>query len=368
VRRALLALLAALSSVSSAFAAQPSAPAPVKPATVKPAIARPGAARAPATSASPAAAHSYGPRLEGFDYPFPVHLFREVVQGQSVEMAYMELASQHPNGRTVVLLHGKTFCGATWGDTARVLAAGGYRVIVPDQIGFCKSSKPTGFQYSLHGMAEMTADLLRARGVTKAALVGHSLGGMIAIRMAIASPQSIDQMVLVDPLGLADRLAQGVPYIGVDRAAEIERKRTPASLKAFEASTYYHGAWRRDYDRWVDMFAGMYAGPGRDEVIDAQARTTEMIETQPVAYEFARVTVPTILMIGTLDHNVFGKGWAPPEIVNQLPEAATFGDKVAARMRHARFVPLDGLGHVPQIEDPARFQIALIQALSGTMN
>ncbi len=99
-----------------------------------------------------------------------------------------------------------------------MLAAGGYRVIVPDQIGFCKSSKPMGFQYSLYGMADMTADLLRSRGVTKATLVGHSLGGMIAMRMAIATPQLLDQMILVDPLGLADRLAQGVPYIGVDRA------------------------------------------------------------------------------------------------------------------------------------------------------
>ncbi len=87
-------------------------------------------------------------------------------------------------------------------------------------------------------------------------------------------------------------------------------------------------------------------------MIDAQARTTEMIETQPVVYEFPRITVPTILMIGTLDHNVFGKSWAPPEIGNQLPESSTLGDKAAARMRNARFVPLDGLGHVPQIEDP----------------
>jgi pimeloyl-ACP methyl ester carboxylesterase len=365
VRRVLLAFLAAFTS--PALAAQTGLPsAPASAQAVRPPVARPAAAAKIQPVA--AAPRSYGPRLEGFDYPFPVHLFREVVQGQSVEMAYMELQSQRPNGRTVVLLHGKTFCGASWGDTARVLAADGYRVIVPDQIGFCKSSKPTGFQYSLYGMAQMTADLLRARGVTRAALVGHSLGGMIAVRMAIATPQLIDQMVLVDPLGLADRLAQGVPYLNVDRAAELERRRTPASIKAYETSAYYHGVWRRDYDRWADMLAGLYDGPGRDAVIDAQARTTEMIETQPIAYEFARVTVPTILMIGTLDHNVFGKSWAPSAVADQLPDTATFGDKVAARMRHARFVPLDGLGHVPQIEDPARFQVALIQALSGALN
>jgi pimeloyl-ACP methyl ester carboxylesterase len=349
------ALIASLSLLSIAASPAPR-PTPTKPvvATAKPPVA--------------AAARSYGPRLEGFDYPFPVHEFRTVAQGQSVEMAYMELAPARSNGRTVVLLHGKNFCGATWGDTARVLAATGYRVIVPDQIGFCKSSKPMGFQYSLYGMASMTADLLRARGVTRATLVGHSLGGMIAERLAIAQPQMVDQMILVDPLGLADRLAQGVPYITVDKAAELERRKTPASMRAYQQTSYYHGVWRRDYERWVDMMAGLYAGPGRDAVIDAQARTTEMIETQPVFYEFGRVTVPTILMVGTLDHNVFGRSWAPPEIANQLPEASTLGDKAAARMRNARFVPLPGLGHVPQVEDPARFQVALIQALSGALD
>jgi pimeloyl-ACP methyl ester carboxylesterase len=315
-----------------------------------------------------AGSRPYGPRLEGFDYPFPVREFHTVAQGQSVEMAYMELAPARPNGRTVVLLHGKNFCGATWGDTARVLAATGYRVIVPDQIGFCKSSKPMGYQYSLYGMASMTAELLRSRGIAKATLVGHSLGGMVAERLAIAQPQLVDQLILVDPLGLADRLAQGVPYISVDKAAELERRKTPASMKAYQLSAYYHGVWRRDYERWVDMMAGLYAGPGRDAAIDAQARTTEMIETQPVFYEFGRITVPTILMVGTLDHNVFGKSWAPPEIANQLPEASTLGDKAASRMRNARFVPLPGLGHVPQVEDPARFQVALIQALSGALD
>ncbi len=357
MRRLLLAAFCAAWPIAAAAAVQP---------LDKPAIAA-ASTTTGAVSALPAttSVHSYGARLEGFDYPFPVHLFRETVQGQPVEMAYMELAPQRPNGRTVVMLHGKNFCGATWGDTARVLAASGYRVIVPDQVGFCKSSKPTGFQYSLYGMAAMTADLLRWRGVTRATLVGHSLGGLVAMRMAIAMPQLLDEMILVDPLGLADRLAQGVPYIGIDRAAEIERRKTPASMKAYQLGSYYHGVWHRDYDRWVDMIAGMYAGPGRAAVIDAQARTTEMIESQPVSYEFARITVPTIVMIGTLDHNVFGKSWASPEIGNQLPDAPTLGDKAVARMRRARLVPLPGLGHVPQIEDPARFQVALIQALSG---
>ena len=328
------------------------------------AAAPPPAATAPAATADAPSVTPYGARLEGFDYPFPVHVYRTASQGQPVEMAYMELAPAHANGRSVVLLHGKNFCGATWGDTARVLAAAGYRVFVPDQIGFCKSSKPAGYQYSLVGMAKMTADLLRSRGVTRAAVVGHSFGGTLAIRMAIAMPQTVEQLVLVDPLALVDRLAQGVPYADVDRLTGIEARKTPASMKAYQLADYYHGVWRKSYDRWVQMMAGLYAGPGRDAAMAAQARTTEMLETQPIAYELERVTVPTVLMVGTLDHNVFGRSWAPPEVQKRLPEIGAIGDRAAARMKNARFVPLPGLGHVPQIEDPARFQVTLIQALA----
>ena len=82
-------------------------------------------------------------------------------------MAYMDIApTVAANGRTLVLLHGKNFCAVTWGATAKRLAGEGYRVIVPDQIGFCKSSKPAGFQYSFAALATMTRDLIAQAGVT----------------------------------------------------------------------------------------------------------------------------------------------------------------------------------------------------------
>ncbi|MDB5738615.1 MAG: alpha/beta hydrolase [Sphingomonas bacterium] len=356
-------VMASLSSIEAVAQAPAPTAKPVKAATASDDFTALADARRPvALPVKP-----YGARLEGFDYPFPVRTFRTVAQGQPIEMAYMELAPSRPNGRTVVLLHGKNFCAATWGDTARVLAATGYRVIVPDQIGFGKSSKPAGFQYSLRALAGFTADLLRSRGLTKVTLVGHSLGGLIAMRLAIDMPQLVDQMVLVDPLGLTDRLAQGVPYAPIDRLVAIEQRKTPASMKAYQLENYYHGVWRRPYDRWVEMMAGLYAGPGRDAAIDAQARTSEMIETQPIAYELSRIAAPTVLMVGTLDRNTFGKGWAPAD--GTPPEsAATIGDRAARRMQRGRFMPLPGLGHVPQVEDPARFQVALIQALSGALD
>ena len=79
----------------------------------------------------------YGPRLEGFAYPWPVAHHSFTSQGEAMEMAYMDVPPASSKGRTAVLLHGKNFCAVTWEDTIRILAGAGYRVIAPDQIGFC---------------------------------------------------------------------------------------------------------------------------------------------------------------------------------------------------------------------------------------
>lgn len=119
-----------------------------------------------AAAASPAGNDGpvYGPRLEGFTYPAPVHLYTFVSQRVTLEMAYLDVQPAHPNGRTVVLLHGKNFCAATWEDTIGVLSRAGYRVIAPDQIGFCKSTKPDRYQYSFQQLARNTHALLESVG------------------------------------------------------------------------------------------------------------------------------------------------------------------------------------------------------------
>ena len=73
----------------------------------------------------------YGARLEGFDYPHPVRTFAFASQDQPLEKAYLDVAPARPNGRTVVLLHGKNFCAATWDATITALTGAGYRVIAP---------------------------------------------------------------------------------------------------------------------------------------------------------------------------------------------------------------------------------------------
>ena len=127
----------------------------------------------------------YGPELEGFEYPAAVTRFDFVSQREALHMSYMDVKPAHPNGQTVVLLHGKNFCAATWQSTVEKLTATGYRVIAPDQIGFCKSSKPARYQYSFQQLALNTHMLLESLGIAHAIIMGHSTGGMLAIRYAL---------------------------------------------------------------------------------------------------------------------------------------------------------------------------------------
>ena len=321
------------------------------------------AGSATAQNAGPAAQQEFGPRLERFTYPWPVQTMTVDVVGQPAEMAFMDLAPARPNGRTAVLLHGKNFCGATWESTARSLTAAGYRVLIPDQIGFCKSSKPRAAQYSFEMLASFTRRLMESRGITRASVVGHSMGGMLAMRFAIMFPGSVDRLVLVNPLGLKDRSEEGLPYVDVDTLWANEKKTSYASIKAYQLENYYHGQWKPAYDRWVWMQAGMYAGKGRDQVALAQAKTSEMIKTQPVAHELYRITPPTTLIVGTLDKTAFGRAQVPPNLRQFLQAIPVIAPVAARQMKNATLVRMEGLGHSPQVEDPARFERTLLAAL-----
>src|SRR3954451_8755801 len=158
---------------------------------------------APVCAAEPTPREPYGIGLEGFAYPYQVNMLPLTNDGEQLRMAYMDVAPSSPNGRTVVLLHGRNFPSSYWAPVIRTLSEAGYRVVVPDQIGFGKSSKPTA---DLHfdTLARNTIALLDHLGVAKADIVAHSLGGMLAVRIARAYPSRIDHLVLAAPIGLED--------------------------------------------------------------------------------------------------------------------------------------------------------------------
>jgi len=315
---------------------------------------------APFTSAE----EEYGPELEGFDYPWPEYRFHFTSQRQAVQMAYLELMPEKPNGRTAVLLHGKNFCSATWEGTMRFLQQQGYRVIAPDQIGFCKSSRPAAYQYSFHQLAHNTKALLDSLGIDKVTVIGHSTGGMLATRFALMFADHVEQLVMVNPIGLEDWKAEGVPALSVDEWYARERKVTATMIRNYERSTYYVNEWRPEYEPWVQMLAGMYRGPGGFTVAWHSALLYDMIFTQPVLYEFLNLRVPTLLLIGEKDNTAIGKDIAPPDVKSRLGNYPVLARRTAAAIPGASLVLFPELGHAPQMQAPERFHRALIEGLN----
>jgi len=307
----------------------------------------------------------YGPELQGFDYPYTLHHYAFESQGTSLQMGYMDVAAQgKANGHTVVLMHGKNFCAATWESTIKVLSNSGYRVIAPDQIGFCTSSKPEHYQYSFQQLATNTHELLNTLGVDQAILLGHSTGGMLATRYALMFPDDVERLALVNPIGLEDWKAMGVPFRTVDQWFARETQLSAEGVRKYEQATYYGGRWKPEYDRWVTMLAGLNQGPGHNLVAWNSALIYDMIFTQPVVYEFKDLKMPTLLLIGDADTTAIGSDIASPEVKARVGHYGVLGKQVSAMIPHATLVEFPGLGHAPQMEEPDQFHQALLQWLA----
>src|SRR5690606_22736171 len=198
--------------------------------------------------------------LTNYAYPFEVNYLEFVSQGQQLKMAYMDVRPQQPNGRAVMLLHGKNFNGAYWKTTIDALTAEGYRVIVPDQIGFGKSSKPVGFQFTFQQLALNTKAIMDTLHLDKICLLGHSMGGMLATRFALMFPERVEKLILEQPLGLEDWKLYA-PYTKIDVHYQNELKANYETTKKYQLGFYYDNKWKPEYDEWVYLLTGWVRHP-----------------------------------------------------------------------------------------------------------
>jgi pimeloyl-ACP methyl ester carboxylesterase len=304
-----------------------------------------------------AAPEPLGIALEGYAYPAPVQYLPLTLQGQDVRMAYMDVpASGKANGRTVVLLHGKNFFGASWRDTLRALGQAGYRVVVPDQLGFGKSSKPA-LDYSFHLLATQTKQLLDKLGVQKAAIVGHSMGGMLATRFARLFPEATTHLVLENPIGLEDYRVL-VPWRSTEELYRGQLETTEESVRKYHKT--YYVTWRPEYDEYVQVAFRQTLGAESPRLAWVSAATEQMIYQQPVVHEFPLVTAPVLLVIGQSDRTTIGRARVSPEALTKLGQYPELGRRAAKAFPHATLVEIPNVGHIPHFEAPEKWHEALL--------
>lgn len=300
--------------------------------------------------------------LRNYDYPFPVEFFALNVQDQKLHMAYMHVKANQPNGKTITLLHGKNFNGAYWETTIKALTSAGYDVLVPDQIGFGKSTKPEYFQYTFQQLAQNTKELLDTLQIKETLVMGHSMGGMLATRFALMYPETTSQLVLLNPIGLEDWKTM-VPYRSVDAWYENELNQTYEGIKKYQQENYYDGTWNENYAEWARLLAGWTLNENYSLIAWNSALTYDMIFTQPVVYEFPDLKMPVLLIIGTRDRTALGKDKASHEIKEKMGRYDRLGKIINEKIPNSELIELENVGHLPHIEAFEKFMSPLLEYL-----
>ncbi|MBK1895763.1 alpha/beta fold hydrolase [Chryseobacterium paridis] len=296
--------------------------------------------------------------LTNYEYPFEVHFTDLNSQNQKLKMAYMDVQPKVSNGKIIMLLHGKNFNGAYWEQTAKDLSSKGFRVIIPDQIGFGKSSKPQSYQFSFAQLATNTKVILDELKIDKLIVLGHSMGGMVATRFTLMYPEMVEKLILENPIGLEDYKVLA-KYQTIDTAYQSELKNTYQTYKDYQLKFYYDNQWKPEYDKWLDLLAGWTLSKDYPQVAWNAALTTDIIFNQPVVYEFKNIKVPTLLIIGTRDRTAIGKDRAPKEVQARMGQYQELGKKTQKEIMGSKLVEIENVGHLPHIEVYPKFFDAL---------
>lgn len=292
---------------------------------------------------------SWGPvsiNLEEIEYPFPVKYLPLTLYGEEVRLAYMdESPAGAPKGRTVVLLHGMNFFGEYWGGTMRALLDRGFRVIAIDQIGFGRSSKPL-IPYTLGDATLNIRALLDELGIARAAIVGHSMGGIMATRFAFFYPDVATHLVLVNQIGMTDgRLDR--PW---RRTEEVYASNLQRSYDAVRANfVRYYVRWHPASEEYIRIHYGWTLSADWPRLAMIRSSIQQMMFAEPIVHDWPHIRSRTLVIGGTED------GPSYPELAR----------RVAETIPGARLHLIPEVGHNPHLEAPDRFLPALIEFLES---
>ena len=281
-------------------------------------------------------------------YPYPVHFLDIDLYGQDHLMAYMDVAPMGPaNGRTVVIFHGMNFFAAAYEPTMQALSEAGFRVLAVDRLGYGRSSKPD-VHYNLHMPARNTKALLDHLGIQQAAIVGHSMGGMVATRFAFTYPETTTHVVMVNQIGLSDP-RPGRPWQDPHDAYEGTLQGTTYESIVRGHVRYYPRGWKPEYLRWVKVQYGLTLSGDWPRMAKVRAAQRRILYEDPVVYEWQHIDTKALVI-----------GGAEDRLVADYPAAARH---VTEELQNAELVIFPEVGHAPHFDNPGQYHRELIRFL-----
>lgn len=246
-------------------------------------------------------------------------------------------------GPLLVLLHGITSTSDAWREVMPTLAEH-YTVIAPDMIGHGRSAKPRG-DYSLGAYAAGVRDLLAVLGFERATVVGHSLGGGIAMQLAYLFPEYVERLALISTGGL------GKDVHPLLRAATLPGSEWVLPLLAREWSVRAGGAVHS-----VTSRLGIEAGPDLAEFARGYASLVHQGARDAFLDTMRSVIGPDGQKVSALDRLY---------LADQIPFLLMWGNedpvipvehgrRAHKLVAHSRYVEIEGSGHWPMLDAPDR--------------
>jgi len=292
----------------------------------------------------PADARPVSISLEDLPYPHPVHYLPLSLYGQDVRLAYMDVApAANANGQTVVLMHGLNFFGEVWAPTIDVFRRAGYRVVVLDQIGFGRSSKPD-IPYTLNDMARNSKAVLDHLKISKVIVMGHSMGGMTATRFALYYPELISHLVIVNQIGLEDaRLRRD--WGGFDALHQASLARDWVAVR--RNIERYFVKWDAKWEKYIMIHYGWTLSGDWPRLAKIRAGLQQMVYQEPVVYDWPFIKVKTLVIGGEVDG----------------PNFPALAKRTADTIPGAQLHLIPKVGHNPHMEAPELFYPPVLKFL-----
>lgn len=258
------------------------------------------------------------------------------VYGQKIN--YVEAGS----GPTVILLHGLGGDTTNWAMTVPALASK-YHVFALDQIGFGQSDKPL-INYRVATLVEFLAGFYKKLGIEKASLVGNSLGGWTAAAFAIAHPDKVDKLILVDAAGYSNKR-----WGGPEMTKELAMGLNPATVEGLKQSLsliFYNKAMITDQFAETAFAAKLKRGDGYtiNAFIDSILRGEDYLDGKTKTIKAATLVI-----------------WGREDALTPLG----IGEAFAQDIPGAQKVVIEKCGHVPQLEKAVEFNAAVLKFLEG---
>lgn len=270
--------------------------------------------------------------FEQYRASFPNSNYSRFADVDGVRVHYQEKGE----GTPLLLIHGYTSSNYSWKDVFEPLSKT-FRVIALDLKGFGFSGKPDG-DYSRRAQAVLVTHFLDQLGIDKAWLAGSSMGGEVALNVAIANPQRVAGLVLIDSAGVpvagSGSLAPQyllVPVVG--RALTALALRSDKLVREGLNRSFYDDRNVTD-DRVAAYYLPLQTRDGQRAALRARVQAGQY----PVEPELPKIAVPTLILWGREDE--------------LIPLEA--GRKLNSLIKNSKLVIIDNCGHLPQEELPAR--------------